>query len=70
MLATNAVILWNTLYMQEPLSSLRSTGENPDEEHIVRLSPLKHGHTNMLGHYTFTLWEEIMKGALRTLNSI
>lgn len=47
---------------------LRSTGENPDEEHIVHLSPLMRGHINMLGHYTFTLPDDIQKGELRTLN--
>ena len=61
-LVTNAVVLWNTLYMQEALSHLRSIGEGPEDEHIARLSPLMHGHINMLGHYTFTLPEDIMKG--------
>ena len=27
-----------------------------------------HGHINMLGHYTFTLPEDILKGEMRTLN--
>ena len=27
-----------------------------------------HGHINMLGHYTFTLPEDILKGELRPLN--
>nr|AUF80580.1 Mobile element protein [Raoultella ornithinolytica] len=67
-LVTNAVVLWNTLYMQEALSHLRSIGEGPEDEHIARLSPLMHGHINMLGHYTFTLPEDILKGELRELN--
>ncbi|EJK88774.1 transposase Tn3 family protein [Klebsiella pneumoniae subsp. pneumoniae DSM 30104 = JCM 1662 = NBRC 14940] len=29
-----------------------------------------HGHINMLGHYTFTLPADILKGGLRTLNYI
>ena len=32
------------------------------------LSPLAHGHINMLGHYTFTLPEDILKGEMRALN--
>nr|WP_172692830.1 Tn3 family transposase [Enterobacter cloacae]AVE23518.1 Mobile element protein [Enterobacter cloacae] len=67
-LVTNAVVLWNTLYMQEALSHLRSIGEGPEVEDIARLSPLMHGHINMLGHYTFTLPEDILKGELRELN--
>lgn len=67
-LVTNAVVLWNTLYMQEALLHLRMMGETPEDEHISRLSPLMHGHINMLGHYTFTLPEDILKGELRPLN--
>ena len=37
-------------------------------EDIALLSPLMHGHINMLGHYTFTLPEDILKGELRELN--
>lgn len=67
-LVTNAVVLWNTLYMQEALSHLRKSGETPEEEHLARLSPLIHGHINMLGYYTFSLPEDILKGVLRPLN--
>ncbi|MEL5558474.1 Tn3 family transposase [Serratia ureilytica] len=67
-LVTNAVVLWNTLYMQEALSWMRSNGEETGVEDIARLSPLMHGHINMLGHYTFTLSEDILKGELRALN--
>ncbi|HFY6705285.1 TPA: hypothetical protein ACIIB5_004885, partial [Salmonella enterica subsp. enterica serovar Typhimurium] len=38
----------------------------PDED-IARLSPLCHGHINMLGHYSFTLAELVTKGHLRPL---
>ena len=54
--------------MQEALSWMRSHGEETGDEDIVRLSPLMHGHINMLGHYTFTLPEDILKGEMRTLN--
>jgi TnpA family transposase len=67
-LVTNAVVLRNTLYMQEALNWMRSNGEETGEEDIARLSPLMHRHINMLGHYTFTLSENIMNGELRTLN--
>lgn len=67
-LVTNAVVLWNTLYMQEALNWMRSHGEETGDEDTARLSPLMHGHINMLGHYTFTLPEDILKGEMRTLN--
>ncbi|HHT3668163.1 TPA: hypothetical protein ACTYXE_004541, partial [Enterobacter roggenkampii] len=53
---------------QEALSWMRSNGEETGVENIARLSPLMHGHINMLGHYTFTLPEDIVKGELRALN--
>lgn len=65
---TNAVVLWNTLYMQEALLHLRKSGETPEEEHLARLLPLIHGYINMLGHYTFLLPEDILNGQLRPLN--
>ncbi|HDL7024491.1 TPA: Tn3 family transposase, partial [Yersinia enterocolitica] len=67
-LVTNAVVLWNTLYMQEALNWMSSHGEETVDEDITRLSPLMHGHINMLGHYTFTLPDDIQKGELRSLN--
>ncbi len=56
-LVTNAVVLWNTIYMQAALDHLRAQGETLNDEDIARLSPLCHGHINMLGHYSFTLAE-------------
>ncbi|WPI51074.1 Tn3 family transposase (plasmid) [Klebsiella pneumoniae] len=56
---TNAVVLWNTIYMQAALDHLRNEGETINEEDEARLSPLRHAHFNMLGHYTFTLAEQV-----------
>ncbi len=67
-MVTSAVVLWNTLYIQEALSHPRNSGETPMEEHLARLSPLIYGHINMLGHYAFSLPEAIFKGELRPLN--
>lgn len=38
-----------------------------NDEDIARLSPLCHGHINMLGYYSFTLTELVTKGHLRPL---
>lgn len=45
-LVTNAVVLWNTIYMQAALDHLRAQGETLNDEDIARLSPLCHGHIN------------------------
>ncbi|MCU8168510.1 Tn3 family transposase, partial [Vibrio vulnificus] len=67
-IVTNAIVLWNTLYMQEALDWMRSNNEEIIEDDISRLSPLIYKHINMLGHYTFTLPEDLEKGELRPLN--
>lgn len=64
---TNAVVLWNTIYMQAALAHLRDEGEAINGDDESRLSPLRHAHINMLGHYTFTLAEQVTKGQLRPL---
>jgi len=66
-LVTNAVILWNTIYMQSALDHLQQSIKiNKEDE--ARLSPLGYGHINVLGHYSFTLAELVKKGKLRPLN--
>ena len=67
-LVVNVIVLWNTLYMAEALDYLRLNGVEVDHEDVVRLSPLKHKHINMLGRYQFALPESIRQGKLRPLN--
>lgn len=66
-LVTNALVLWNTIYMQAALDHLKQQGEDVKEEDEARLSPLSHKHVNMLGHYSFTLAEQVLNGQLRPL---
>jgi len=67
-LVTNAAVLWNTIYMQKTLDHMRQQSMEIREEDEGRLSPLVRGHINVLGHYSFILDEQIMKGQLRPLN--
>ena len=67
-LATNAIVLWNTVYMQAALDYLRSQGEVIKEEDEARLSPLGRKHINFLGHFSFALPQIVEQGALRSLN--
>jgi len=66
-LVTNAVILWNTIYMQSAIDHLQGSIEIKKEDE-ARLSPLGYGHINVLGHYSFVLTEQVAKGQLRPLN--
>jgi TnpA family transposase len=69
-LVTNALVLWNTIYMQASLDHLRQQSFQISEEDEERLSPLMHGHVNKLGRYSFILAENVTKGRLRPLNQL
>ena len=66
-LVVNAIILWNTRYIELALNNLRRDGESVDEADIQRLSPVGHEHINIVGHYSFTLPEDVAQGHLRSL---
>ncbi|GLR77431.1 Tn3 family transposase [Azospirillum palustre] len=68
-LVVNAIILWNTIYMDAALDQLRMEGFDVRNEDVARLSPLAHEHINMLGRYAFTLPEPVARGELRPLRS-
>lgn len=67
-LVTNAVILWNTLYLQAALEHLQAEGMTIRPEDQARLSPLQHKHLNVLGRFSFALADPIASGELRPLN--
>jgi hypothetical protein len=69
-LVVNALVLWNTHYLQQALEQGQATGGvlNPDE--VARLSPLWHEHVDMMGRYDFTLPEAIAAGQLRSLRTL
>jgi TnpA family transposase len=67
-LVTNAVVLWNTIYMQAALEHIRQHSPEIRVEDEARLSPLGYGHINVLGHYSFTLAKQVMNGQLRPLH--
>lgn len=68
-LVVNAIILWNTIYMDAALVQLRAEGFDVRDEDVARLSPLGHEHINMLGRYAFTLPEQVARGELRPLRT-
>lgn len=67
-LVVNAVILWNTMYMQASLGHVSQSGATVNAKDVARLSPLLHEHINVLGHYSFTLAEQVRNGLLRPLS--
>lgn len=63
-LVLNAVVLWNTRYMDLALTQLRARDVDIQEADVARLSPLGFRHVNFLGRYAFTRPEP---GRLRPL---
>ena len=65
-LVTNAVIIWNTLYLQKVVEQLHKEGLELDELSLKRIWPTRHAHINIYGTYHFNP-DEIGKQTLRNL---
>jgi TnpA family transposase len=68
-LVVNAIVLWNTLYMESALKELSNEGCTVNPEDVARLSPLVHRHINFQGRYSFALSESVARGELRPLRN-
>ena len=66
-LVVNAIVLWNTRYMDAVLSQLQADGDAIADADARRLSPLVHKHLNFLGRYHFSLPGDVRGGELREL---
>ncbi|GAA1027187.1 hypothetical protein GCM10009565_48180 [Amycolatopsis albidoflavus] len=66
-LVLNAVVLFNTRYLDAVLARLRADGAEDRDEDAARLSPFRHRHINLLGKYSFFLPAELA-GGLRPLS--
>lgn len=65
--ATNCVVLWNTVYMQKVLKELESEGATIEQEDINHLSPARFSHINRLGKYSFDFNANQFADGLREL---
>ncbi|CAL9665636.1 Tn3 family transposase Tn3 [Streptomyces sp. enrichment culture] len=54
-LVLNAVVLWNTRYLDAAVARLRAEGHDIKDEDVARLSPLKDRHINFLGRCLFNI---------------
>jgi TnpA family transposase len=66
-LVINAIVLWNTRYIEAAIAHLRNVGADVATEDLERLSPLGFAHINMLGRYQFALADQVQRGQLRDL---
>src|SRR5205807_3012240 len=63
-LVVNALVLWNTRYLDAALAQVRASGISVSPEDNDRLSPLLLDHVNVLGRYDFALTESVRQGQL------
>ncbi len=63
-LVVNAVVLWNTRYLDAALAKVGTPDVVVQPEDVQRLSPLLLDHINVLGRYEFALNESIRQGRL------
>jgi len=66
-LVSNAIITWNTVYLQAVLEQLRAEGHEVLDADVARLSPVRSRHINPYGKYTFDVARAQPGGRLRPL---
>jgi TnpA family transposase len=66
---TNAVVIWNTVYIQAVLDHLRATGYPVQEEDLAHLSPARFEHVNLYGKYYFPIDQARTRQGLRSLRA-
>lgn len=66
-LVTNAIVLWNTTYMNHAIKHLDGLGTPTTDSDQERLSPLQHEQVNLHGRYSFLLPDHLRAGELRPL---
>ncbi len=66
-LVTNAVIIWNTVYMAAAIDQLKEEGYVIRESDLASVWPTKQGHINFHGQYRFDVEEARLRKGLREL---
>lgn len=66
-LIINAIIVWNTVYMQAAVQHLRENGQEITDEELSHLSPVRYEHINVHGKYSFDISVPLNELGLRFL---
>jgi len=69
-LVTNAVILWNTVYIEKVVQELQDEGYSIDDEDLKQIWPTRYAHINVYGRYHFNKEDIGKKRELRALRSL
>ena len=60
-MVVNAIVLWNTIYMEAALTQLGDEGVHVASANVARLSPLVHKHVNFQGIIVVRDWLALAK---------
>lgn len=66
-LVTNAVIVWNTVYIEKVIQQLKQEEQFPGDEELKHIWPTRHAHINVYGRYHFNQENIGKKQQLREL---
>lgn len=66
---TNAVVLFDTAYLQDALGALRAEGTPVNDEHGAHLSPARSDHINTYASLTFDVERELARAGHRPLRT-
>jgi hypothetical protein len=62
-----AIVLWNTVYLERAVQSLRDSGKILTKHCCSHLSPLGWEHINLTGDYIWRQTQAIIQGRFRPL---
>jgi hypothetical protein len=68
-LVTNAVIVWNTVYMTAVVEQLKQEGMRVQDSDLAHVWPTRYAHINVYGKYHFNVEEAYTRKGLRPLRS-
>lgn len=66
-LVVAAIVLWNTVYLEKAVRSLKEHGQPVDDSLLQHLSPLGWEHINLTGDYVWKQNKRLQKGKFRSL---
>jgi TnpA family transposase len=66
-LVVAAIVLWNTVYLERAVQSLKTQGQSVDDTLLSHLSPLGWEHINLTGDYAWRQSKEVERGKFRAL---
>ncbi len=69
-LVTGAIVLWNTVYLEQATQALRDTGRLKDDSLLQYLAPLGWEHINLTGDYVWRQNRKIDGGKFRALRTL